>query len=238
MEVFLVPDSTLTLSVFLNTSNFRPDSVAFEGYTAGICDYYQKKSRYFREVQSLRSRNTLNSEDFAAFSAQLDAMAMESLDFLTRYDMQHQLPNWFFDFERSEILYQKAYLKLSNAYNRPIEPQYLDEVALNNEQAVFSYYYYLYLKAYIAARPELQEPGGQSMDQQEARLRAQMNMADTLLQGEMHDVFLTRMIFNQLKREQLQLVESLLDTYRGKFNRKKYERFLMTQFRLKTAKAS
>ncbi|RMG19217.1 MAG: hypothetical protein D6730_21935 [Bacteroidetes bacterium] len=234
LEILLVPDSTLSISLYLNPSTNRPDSLQFVGYTAPMCQYYLDKSRTFSEVQSHLSRNTLKSEDFADFSRKLDEMALEELRFLSSYG--GSLPHWFFNFERSEILYQKAYLKLANAYKREVPAGYLDEVALNNEDAVFSYYYYLYLKSYLAAITEhMPLPQTPAWGERERRLLLQMAVADTLLRGEVHDVFLTRMIFNQLKQNQMDFAAHLLEAYRGHFNRRKYERFLQTQYREKTA---
>ncbi len=232
IEIFLVPDSSLSISVFFNTTTRLPDSVKFEGYTARICEYYQQKAKKYSEVQAHLSRNTLKSEDFSTFSQRLDELALEATNFLSAYDMSNKLPNWFFNFERSEILYQKAYLKLSNAYNRQISQRYLDEIEINNEDAVFSYYYYLYLKSYISVQEmKSSQTLSRNKDQKDQVFIRQMTIGDTLLVGEMHDVFLTRMIFNQLKQNRLEMAEKMLKKYQGKFNRKKYERFLLAQYK-------
>ena len=53
----------------------------------------------------------------------------------TYYDDFEHVDN----FEKNEVLYHKAYLKLSKAFNRDVSGEYLDQLPVHNEEAVFSY---------------------------------------------------------------------------------------------------
>ena len=59
----------------------------------------------------------------------------------------------------------------------------------------------------------------------------QLAVADTLLEGEVHDLFLTRSIFELLRRSQNQLAKELMSQYENSFNSKKYFRFLDYQLK-------
>lgn len=233
IEIFLVPDSTLDIFMNVAPGTGAIDELSFDGSTADICQYYQAKSNYFKSVNLKASRNTLRSDDFTAFATKLDSMAAKEIAFLYGYQNKHNLPNWFGHFEHNEILYHKGYLKLSNAYNREVKPELLDVLKYNNEEAVFSYYYYLYLKAMISSTFEL---SNSSFSPEQARLSAsrfQLATADTLLHGEMHDVFITRIIFSYLKQNKLDLTQELLFEYGDNFNKRKYFRFLQARVKEK-----
>ncbi len=234
IEVFLVPgDTTLTISMMVNPTTYLVDSLEFRGKTSSICRYYLDKRSYFGDSHIRAKRNALNSEDFETFCASLDSTAATELDYLRARDEEVALPEWFVDFEESEIRYQKAYLKLSNAYNRDVPAHLLDRIPVNSEAAVFSYYYYLYLKTYLTGQDSVQadvdllRPEARYEQLTERHLAA----ADSLLKGEMHDVYITRVIFANLKRQNEAFTTRLVNTYSDRFNKKKYERFLKYQLR-------
>lgn len=232
IEVFLMPgDTTLSISLHVDPATYLVDSLDFKGKTAKVCRYYLNRRDHFRDFHLRSKRNALNSEDFQTFSTELDSMAQGEIGYLYEQDEAVALPEWFVDFEESEILYQKAYLKLSNAYNREVPPSLLDRIPINSEGAVFSYYYYLYLKTYFSnqdttvAEVDMMRPEARY----EALTSGHLAAADSLLEGEMHDVYITRVIFSNLKRQNNAFAARLIDTYSGRFNRKKYERFLKYQ---------
>lgn len=234
IEVFLVPgDTTLDIRMVVDPATYLLDSLSFAGKTAEICSYYRSKQTDFSDFHIRSKRNTANSEDFSVFCSELDSMAQRELDYIGEKDEEAGLPEWFVDFEESEILYQKAYLKLSNAYNRDIPVNMLDQIPVNSQEAVFSYYYYLYLKTYFASLDtspvavDLLNPNARY----ETLSRRHLVAADSLLEGEMHDVYLTRVIFSNLKRQNEPFARELLEAFTGKFNRMKYERFLKFQMR-------
>lgn len=228
LEIFLIPDSTLWVSITQNVFSNAIDSVGFEGATANICEYYVNKSQQFGQVHIRSKRNTLDAANFAAYSQGLDSTFKREIDFLSQYHQQDSLPAWFYNFEQNEIVYHKAYLKLATAYNRQIPKEYLDNVPVYNEDAVFSYYYYLYLKAFLADQENSPNLASGNL---EAHTLHYMQSADSLLDGEVHDVFLTRLIFNHLKRNRITFSASLIEQYEDNFNRRKYLRFLKAQLK-------
>ncbi|MDX2248923.1 MAG: hypothetical protein SF052_19195 [Bacteroidia bacterium] len=235
LEIFLVPgDTSLVVDAAMNPNTYLIDSLNFEGTTSGICSYYKNKTNRFQKVHLRATRSIVDSEDFGQFCLQLDSMAARELGFLAEQEIFDSLPEWFVDFERTEILYQKAYLKLSRAYNRDIPDYMLDKVAIDNEAAVFSYYYYLYLTSYFSSFDDnrAEAEGTDSLSNQEQIFtESRIHLADSLLTGGPHDVFITRSLFSHLKNNQLGFVEKLFQKYKDSFYSKKYYRFIEMQLK-------
>jgi len=227
--VFLTPDSSLVMSVNMHLPTFRIDSIHFRGYTSEIAEYYRQKSLRFNNIHLRSSRNTIPMEDFCKYSQILDSMAEKEITFLALYNLKTPLPNWFISFEQSEIAYHKAYLKLSVGSYPDDKSACLDEVPLNNEDAIFSYYYYLYLKAYI--KDYLMQTTSLALPSDLNEPTIQLTVADTLLTGNIHDVFLTRTIFELIQRNRIDQASLLLEQYRSSFKSKKYLRFLDYQLK-------
>lgn len=224
LEIFLVPgDTSLRLDLRYLPETFRFDSLVFSGKLANVCTYYQDKLNRFGRVHLRAAQHLVATDDFPVLAAKLDSMAARELAFLAEREVFATLPQWFVNFEKSDILYQKAYLKLSQAYNRQIAPGLLDEAVVQNSGAVFSYYYYLYLQTYLTWH----HPGDPQVPQEQVALH--LAVADTMLRGAPHDVFMTRTIFQQLQQGEVMFARELLDRYEARFASQKYARFLRTQ---------
>ncbi|GAB4403536.1 MAG: hypothetical protein OHK0039_02850 [Bacteroidia bacterium] len=236
LQIFLVPgDTTLKVRMAYMPAAYRFDSLHFEGKLANVCTYYKDKSERFDEVRVRANRLTITAEDFSAFSAKQDSAAARELAFLAEREVFDVLPPWFTNFEKNEILYQKAYLKLSQAYNRDVPEALLDQVSIDNQGAVFSYYYYLYLRTYLARyypMDSLAAPGD-PVAFERLVTDHHMHIADSLLSDGIHDVFLTRTIFQYLQQDKLDIARELFRRYRSSFFSQKYVRFLEMQLDLK-----
>lgn len=231
INVFLAPDSALHLQVHFNANGQQIDSIQFSGYTAEISRYYKVKSQEFNNVNLRAARNTIALDNFCEYSSTLDSIARQERTFLALHNLDKPLPSWFIRFEQSEIEYHKAYLKLAEYQDTTKSSPCLDELSLSNDEAKFSYYYYLYVKSYIK-NFVLDSPTGQSPSDVEVHLSA----ADTLLSGEVYDLYMTRTIFELLRRKQIPLAAKLIRQYDEKFSSKKYLRFL--EYQLKQARRS
>ncbi len=217
LEIFLVPDSNLHIKATYHRDSFKLENLSFQGYTAGICRYYLEKGGRFGRQHVRAYRTTAYADSLRQYAHILDSIAIQELAYLLIRSAPNNLPDWFIDFEKNEILYQKAYLKLANAYNRDVYPGYQDDVPLNDQTAVFSYYYYLYLRTFFQQRT------GSNV------LEVQLSSADSLLRGEVKDIFLTQHIFSLLSTEKKPQAQKLLGKFIPSFGKKKYERFLRKQ---------
>jgi len=228
VEVILLPgDTSLKVMAYFSEEEEKLDSVHFEGKSAPMAYYYKSKKQALKQQNIRASRHVVLTDDFEAYSRAVDSMAASELVFLVEQEVFQALPEWFTQFEKNEILYQKAYLKLSAAYNQSIDPSLLDKVRVSNKGAVFSYYYYLYLGSYFShlqgKGPDIQQASYEEM------LNHQLQLADSLLQGAPHDVFISRLIFQQLAMDNYRLSEKLFLDWQEKFNSQKYKRYLKTQ---------
>lgn len=223
LEVFLQPgDTTLNVEMWYTPATYAFDSIQYTGAMASVCDYYLSKSREFNRVHIRGMSNTVGSENFSAYSARLDSMAAWELGLLAEQQVFSDLPEWFVEFERNDILYQKSYLKLSQSYNRKVDTELLDHLPVNNQSAQFSYYYYLYLHTLFA---------DQSVNPRDSLayvsdLKRQLSTATDQLDEATHDVFMTRMIYALIQRKQLKIAEELLSEFKKFFHSKKYVRYL------------
>lgn len=236
LEVFLVPDSTLTLNVVQDTVLNDIDTVYFSGYAAPVCRYYRDREVKF-SVNHLRSnRGTISISDSKQgdYARQLDSVAFQELGFLISKSIQYHLPPWFVAYEQNAILYQKAYLKLihlpqdSVAHSAGQHPQYLDDMPLNNDSAKYSYHYYLYLRTHIEQLTGSTISANNS-DSYENIAKKNLSIADTLLKNEVRDVYISRIIFDAIKSERVAFAQMLLDKYGNSFSSRRYARFLATQ---------
>ncbi len=218
VEIFLIPDSTLKIRFLLNPVTQIIDSINFEGPAANICRYYQLVGKH-----SLSVLNTLSSEDLSSFGKQADSIMAVDLNFLNEMKSKLSLPEWFVLFQTNELVYQKAYIKLSAAGKKKLPEGYEDSVLIDNKDAVFSYHYYLYLNQYfkklISQKKSVSE---ESVSKSQIQLMA---ISDSLLKSEAHDVFVSRLIINSIQKNQLETAELLFQAH-ANIKQKKYYRFL------------
>ncbi len=234
VEVFLVPgDSTLEMILRLDSLE-RPYDIRFAGDNAKICRYLQKKYQRFQQVQVRSNRKLIAETEFSVYTAKLDSMAAHELAFLTEQEVFTTLPDWFVKFEKNDILYQKAFLKRSQAYNRDVDTSLYDQVLVNNQAAMFSHNYYHYLNIYLHGLAGLapNPPAATHADYEEWH-RNCMEIANAQLEGGPRDVYMTREIFGMLLDSKFALAEEMLNTYQGQFTSKKYLRFLQLQLELR-----
>jgi hypothetical protein len=226
LEIFLVPgDTTLHVDLYWTAPYDHIDSVHFSGQNAKICEYFQAKAAQFEQVHLRATRHTVASVDLRRYGNKLDSMAAQELAFLAEKEVFSFLPTWFGLFEKNEILYQRAYLKLAAAYNREVDPSLLDHPPVNNQGAVFSYYYYLYLNAYFA---QLQGDSLPAVNFKR-QIEQHMALADSLLTDGPRDVFMTRVIIQSINEGRQDLARQFFLQYRASFSRPKYARFLEAQ---------
>lgn len=232
-DIFLMPGDTSLLVDLMPVDSIMAQEqmlLGFEGKASQICHYYQARRETLGQMH-IRARGQFLADTVATqYFNRLDSLAAEELVFLVQHEVFSSLPDWFVASEKNDILYQKAYLKLARAYNADIPASKLDNVTLDNDGAVFSYYYYLYLASYFES---LIVSKGMSYPTWDHMLRERLRLADSLLTGDQHDVCMARLLFQELNRspDELQLVGNLLKEYGPTFYRQKYLRFIKDQWK-------
>lgn len=237
LEIFLQPgDTTLNVEMWYTPATYAFDSIQYSGTMASVCDYYLSKSAEFNRVHIRGMSNTIGIDDFEKFSTRLDSMAAWELGLLAQQQVFSDLPEWFVNFERNDILYQKSYLKLSQSFNRNIDPSLLDHLPVDNQDAQFSYYYYLYLHTYFSKSDSRASSADSLAYIQE--IESQLHLADESLTGPPHDVFFTRVIYSLIQQGKLVEADAMLEEFKTKFERKKYFRYLKATLNDATPKIS
>lgn len=158
-KCYLIPDDTTIIN--LTFRNDKPH-LSFQGRTSPFNNYYQAK------VKNLRYRNSnsrINSfrtgkVDMRIFKEQVLSLEANEIFFLEEYVKEHQLPLWFAENEIANIQYLSAFWLLylpeyNKANNLPSTtlPQdyynFLDEVKVGNDKAIFSSNYFSFLDYYF-----------------------------------------------------------------------------------------
>jgi peroxiredoxin len=161
---FLVPFDTLTINLDYAMWDQPNQSVILEGKYAAIANYYQNKASHFPGIDFLYKKAILanTTMDLNSFKHAIDSITNIELNFLKEYRSINELPGWFTDFESSELKYIGYGIKLK----KPLMMRYfddtttqvpedyysfLDDLPLENRNAILSIYYLLVLRDYFLA---------------------------------------------------------------------------------------
>lgn len=221
VEVFLIPgDTTLRVQAAPPDSFGQLSEVVFSGNTASLCQYYRLKRDHFQQQHLRNRRSILSANDVVQYGNRLDSMAARELAFLAEQEVYASLPDWFVNFEKNEVLYQKAYLKLSQAGAEPLPEDFFDPLPVNQAKAEFSYYYYLYVEAFIRRQ------AGELPADPEERLRKLLGVSANLLKPPVHDVFWARTLYNAAMSGDSVAARTVLDEVRSDFDSRRFVRYL------------
>jgi peroxiredoxin len=153
---FLVPFDTLTIEVDYASLIQQNQSIIFNGKYAEISKYYQDKSTYFPRNDFIYQKGMLANTvtDLDSFKNAIDSITSIELGFLNEYKAKNKLPEWFTDYESSDIEYFGYGIKLTEPslikyfYDSTIQiPEdyysFTVDLPLENEKAILSIYYFL-----------------------------------------------------------------------------------------------
>jgi peroxiredoxin len=176
---FLVPFDTLTIHLDYAKWDQQNHPIIYKGRYADISNYYQDKATYFPGIdflfQKASSANT--KTDLDSFKNAIDSITNIELNFLSDYCSKNKLPEWFIDYESSDLNYfafcsklgEPFYMKHMNG-STPQEPDnyysFTKGLPLENKKAILSIYYYESLRDYFMTIWEPAKyknlPGGKS----------------------------------------------------------------------------
>lgn len=155
---FLLPKDTLKVIVQLSELN-TVKNIQFQGKTELICNYYLQKKQHLG-YQDLRIPLNKAPAVLEKISENTDTLMRNELNFLTKYGLHNQLPDWFIQTEKSQIIYLCNFYKKSQKalfekhLNIPFKPnkdyyKSIDTLNINNQDAIFSYWYFDFLNSYL-----------------------------------------------------------------------------------------
>jgi peroxiredoxin len=153
---FLVSFDTLTIDLDYAKGNQQNQSVNFYGKYAEISKYYQDKTNYFpgKNFNYMKGILANTLMDLDSFKNSIDSLTGIELNFLNDYCTENELPEWFTDYESSDINYFGYGIKISEPdlikyfYDPTLQVQedyyqFTKDLPLENEQAILSIYYFL-----------------------------------------------------------------------------------------------
>lgn len=194
---YLSPKDTLKVTVQLSVGN-NVNNIQYEGKTKLICNYYLQKKQQLG-YQDLRIPLNKAPSDPKKILENTDTLMRNELNFLRKYTLHTQLPDWFIQTEKSQIIYlcnlykqsQKSYFeKYLNIPFKPNKDYYnsIDTLPLNNQNAHFSYWYYYFLKSYLVYdNIDVENKIGE--ERKVLITKVALSKANEKLTGEIRDVF-------------------------------------------------
>lgn len=158
-KCFLLPGDTTVLHLSIRKG--KPH-LRFEGSTSPFNTYYQAKVKNLGYTSANAQINTFREGkvDMALFKEQVLSLEENEIHFLEQYLNENKLPEWFVANEIAEIQYLSAFWLLmlpqhNKSNNLPATslPQdyynFLAEVKIDNDKAIFSSTYFTFLYYYF-----------------------------------------------------------------------------------------
>ena len=159
---FLIPFDTLEIDVDYALGDQQEQTITFNGKYARISEYYLDKKRHFNNIDLIQQKGRLSNsaKNLDAFKNSIDSITMAELNFLNTYRLKNLLPPWFVDYETSDLTYfayasklgEPMVMGLMNGTAMRAPDGYYSftgDLALQNEDAILSIYYFLSLRDYF-----------------------------------------------------------------------------------------
>ena len=125
-------------------------------------------------------------------------------NFLKTYNKTNPLPEWYFNYEMNQIVYISAHSKSYYLYYRkwqnideiyPAEYHaFLNDIRINNENAVISTYYYYFLTTHFRKVYPKDMPSLNLDERKRVAALTYLNSTDSLLTGEVNNIFKTYIV--------------------------------------------
>ncbi len=242
-KILLIPADTLHLTFDLSRADWERPKPAWRGKTAKACQYYYDKFQFFKG-NPFYAKTPLGGSPLPLSEAakQVDSITNLELRFLKQYEKQQQLPAWFTALEKNDLIYfafsakisAEGYRKYAQHRTEKIDSNYYNfiyHLPAHREDARFSTYYYEYLKGLSTWLAE-KKYGTASLDTmpREGRIKIftsySLTIADSLLKGEIRDLFKVITLFDTPVRHQMFTWVTGLLRQSGPYQYKQYPRYL------------
>jgi thiol-disulfide isomerase/thioredoxin len=152
-------DTTLLYLEHSATGSFN---LTFEGNYKAVNEYFFNKRNTlgYSDLRYPLNNWITSKSKYKQILDKTDSLAQVELDFLQSYVMHKTLPEWFIDYEQSEINYMAAgfkqtmvvYNKLFEVFKDSLPANYFDflsGIIINNEKAILTSAYILFMDEYF-----------------------------------------------------------------------------------------
>ncbi len=159
-NIFVFPEDTTHINIATVEGGFE---LSFSGRGKDISKYYldKKKSLGYTDIRYPLNKSLSSKSTYKLLKQSADSVINRELLFLEKFKSSNRLPEWFLDYEHSEIVYSGAgyktsmpkanemmkYFKdtLSNDYY-----DFLSHIEVDNSKAILSSHYFWFLDEYFA----------------------------------------------------------------------------------------
>jgi peroxiredoxin len=162
-------------TTFINYNLQSDDQLSFKGKFQSQNQYYLKKKKHFGYTDIRKPLNSImgSKSTYNSIKSLTDSIVNAERTFLVEYENSNQLPQWFVDYELSEIKYAGAGFKVTKPnynsrrklFNDSVPEnyfQFLDELEINHPDAILSAYYIWFLDSYFTLDLDLNSLRGLS----------------------------------------------------------------------------
>jgi len=158
-NVFIIPTDTTHINV-----NFAHDEVVlnFSGKTKVMNEYYHEKKRIlgYTDIRLPLNKSLSSKTTYNILKLSTDSVINQELSFLEKYPSRNRLPEWFLDYERSELIYMGAGYKTQMPHANEIMKyfkdaipndyyDFLSHIKIDNSKAILSTHYFWFLDDYF-----------------------------------------------------------------------------------------
>lgn len=158
-NIMLFPSDTSHIELNSNQADLN---ISFYGHGKTINEYFFEKKEFLghTDLIDLFQEIISSNSDYNSIKIATDSITDRELTFLRKYKSSNSLPKWFFDNETAEIVYSGAGFKLTRpGRNKRVKLfedilpddyfNFLDDIEIDNPNAIYSSVYFLFLDYYF-----------------------------------------------------------------------------------------
>jgi thiol-disulfide isomerase/thioredoxin len=158
-NVLVLPDDTTQIMI---VPEGKKAVLQFIGRNSEVNKYYlsKKEDLGYTDIRVPINRNLTSFTTYALLKSKVDSVTNKEIKYLEKYILKNKLPDWFCQYELSEIRYAGAgfktqmpnYNKAFRIFNDALPDNYFDflkEMKIDNHSALFSSRYLWFLDDYF-----------------------------------------------------------------------------------------
>jgi hypothetical protein len=178
---------------------------SYSGKGSAIYDYYPDKESDlgYYDVRMIKANLMQSYSTYNSLKDEVDSIDQVEKDYFENYSAQNELPEWFGIKEKNQLLYSspasntgvKSYNDFFQYFQDTLDEDYysfLEEVDVDNDEAIYSFSYYWFLRSYFSKNVDREAPEYKELPKLEASMRlyeAALRGADVELSGDAQRYF-------------------------------------------------
>jgi len=209
-NIFLLPSDTT--HIIFGDQNAAV-KISFGGELAAVNNYYlnKKEKLGYADIRFPLNRPLSQNSSYNRIKQTTDSIIYSELTFFEEYASKHDLPKWFKDYEQSEMEYTGAVYKTMMPHANEIMKyfddtvpadyyDYLSEIQINNQNALFSSTYFSFLDSYFLRELPVSETNNLSGFSRAAKMESyKLSQSKGELSDQIKRLYQTSIFSNLLK---------------------------------------